>query len=110
MTLMVKRAALLILSTAQREGATEVAMGPATDGGTSVKYRIAAAWHDWSTVGVAWKLIVAELEGLAGVRGAPYPKQGIIYIAYSGVRLRWQINLTGRDNGCLLSNLGTETV
>jgi len=53
--------------------------------------------------------MVSELEGLAGVRGAQYPKDRIIYIAYSGVRLRWQINLTGQDNGCLLSNLGNET-
>ena len=109
MTLMVKRAALLILSTAQRERATDVAMGPAPDGGSFVRYRIDGVWHDWSTVGIAWPLMVSELEGLAGVRGAQYPKDRIIYIAYSGVRLRWQINLTGQDNGCLLSNLGNET-
>ena len=110
MTLMVKRAALLVLSTAQRERATDVAMAPATNGGTSIRYRIDTAWHDWSTAGIAWPLMVSELEGLAGIRGAPYPKEGIIYIAYSGVRLRWQINLTSHDDGCLLSNLGNETV
>lgn len=109
-TLMVKRAALLVLSTAQREQATEVAMGPAANGGTFVRYRINAAWHDWSTVGIAWPLMLSELEGLAGVRSAPYPKEGIIYVAYSGVRLRWQINWTSQDNACLLSNLGNETV
>ncbi len=110
MTLMVKRAALLVLSTAQRERATEVAMGPAANGGTSVRYKIDGAWHDWSTVGIAWPLMASELEGLAGIRSGPDPKEGIIYVAYSGVRLRWRINLSTRDKGCTLSNLGSETV
>ncbi len=109
-TLMVKQAALLVLSTAQRDRATEVVMGPAANVGTFVRYRIDAAWHDWSTVGIGWPVMLSELEGLAGLRGTPYPKQAIIYVAYSGVRLRWQINLTGPDNGCLLSNLGSEAV
>ncbi len=109
-SLMVKRAALLILSTAQRERATEVAMAPAGDGGTSIRYRIDGTWHDWSTAGIAWPLMVSELEGLAGIRDAPFPKEGIIYVAYSGVRLRWQINLTSREEGCLLSDLGKEMV
>jgi hypothetical protein len=104
-TVMVKRAALLILSTAQREGAAHVTMGPASDGGTSIRYRIDGAWHNWSTAGIAWPLMVTELEGLAGVGSAAYPKEGVIYVAYSGVRLRWEINLTSQDNGCLLSNL-----
>ncbi len=110
MTLMVKRAALLILSTAQQERATEVAMASASDGGTAIRYRIDGAWHDWSTAGIAWSLMVSELEGLAGIRDAPFPKEGIIYVAYSGVRLRWQINLTSRDDGCFLSDLGKEMV
>jgi hypothetical protein len=107
---MVKRATLLVLSTAQRERATEVTMGPAANGGTAVRYRIDGAWHDWSTVGIAWSPMASELEGLAGIRSAPYPKEGIIYVAYSGVRLRWRINLNTRDKGCTLSNLGSETV
>jgi hypothetical protein len=84
-------------------------MGPASDAGTSIQYRIDGAWHDWSTAGIAWPLMVAELEGLAGVRNKPYPKEGIIYAAYSGVRIRWQINLMSRDKSCFMSNLGNET-
>jgi len=109
-TMMVKRAALLVLSQAQRDRAADVAMGPTRDGGTSIRYRIDGAWHDWGTAGIAWPLMLSELEGLAGIRGAPYPKEGTIYVAYSGVRLRWQINLTSQDNGCLLHNLGSEMV
>ena len=109
-TMATKQAALLVLSTAQREQATDVAMGPAANGGTFVRYRIDKAWHGWSAVGIAWPRMVSELEGLAGIRDAAYPKEGIIYVAYSGVRLRWQVNLTSQDTGCLLSNLGAETV
>jgi hypothetical protein len=105
-----RRAALLILSTAVRDRATEATMGPASDGGTSIRYRIDGVWHAWSTAGIAWPLMVTELEGLAGVRAKPYPKEGIIYVAYSGVRVRWQINLTSKDKSCFLSNLGSETV
>ena len=107
-TVMVKRAALLILSTAQRERATEVVIGPSTDGKTSIRYRIDAAWHDWNTAGIEWSHMLSELEGLANLRNKPYPKEGIIYLAYSGVRLRWEINLVNQDTACFLHNLGAE--
>lgn len=106
----VKRAALLILSTAVRERAAEMTMGPTNDGWTSIRYRIDGAWHDWNKAGIEWSLMVSELEGLAGVRNAPYPKEGIIYVAYSGVRVRWQINVASPDKDCFLSNLRGETV
>lgn len=109
-TLPIRRAALLILSSAVRERATEMTMGPTTERWTSIRYRIDGTWHDWSKAGIEWPLMLSELEGLAGVRRAPYPKEGIIYVAYSGVRIRWQINVTSRDKSCFLSNLGSETV
>lgn len=107
-TAMVKRAALLVLSTAQRDRATHTAMGPTAEGGTWVRYRINGTWYDWSTIGIPWPEMASELEGLAGIRGAAYPKEGIIYVAYSGVRLRWQLNVAETENGCLLSHLGPE--
>ncbi len=57
-----------------------------------------------------WPAVVSELAGLAGIRDAPYPKEGIIYVAYSGVRLRWQLKMTGPDEECHLHNLGDELV
>jgi len=57
-----------------------------------------------------WAVVVSELAGLAGIRDAPYPKEGIIYVAYSGVRLRWQLKMTSQDKQCLLHNLGGKTV
>jgi hypothetical protein len=54
--------------------------------------------------------MVSELGGLAGIREAQYPKEGIIYVAYSGVRLRWQVKMTNSNGECILHNLGNETV
>ncbi len=45
---LIKRAALLVLSQAQRDGATDLVMAPATTGGTSIRYKIAAVWHDYA--------------------------------------------------------------
>ena len=102
---LMKRAALGILAQSQQDGATDVVVSPGTDGVTSIRYRIQSIWHDWSPCGLPWRLMAAEFGGLAGIREAPYPKQGIIYIAYSGVRLRWQIEMVSGEQ-CSLHDLG----
>jgi hypothetical protein len=107
---LIKRAALGILAQAQQDHATDVVMTPATDGGTSVRYRIEATWHDWTPSGLPWPLMASELGGLAGIRDAPYPKEGVIYVAYSGVRLRWQIKMTNQTEECILHDLGNDMV
>ena len=53
---------------------------------------------------------MAELAGLAGIRDAPFPKQGLIHIAYSGVRLRWKVAMTNPEAECILHNLGSDMV
>jgi hypothetical protein len=57
-----------------------------------------------------WPVVVSELAGLAGIRDASYPKEGIIYVAYSGVRLRWQLKMASQDNECVLHKLGSDTI
>ncbi len=102
---LIKRAALGILAASQRDGATDLVVSPGAEGGTSIRYRIHSTWHNWSPCGLPWQLMAAEFGGLAGIREAPYPKQGIIYMAYSGVRLRWHIEMVN-DNECNLHDLG----
>ena len=104
---MIKRAALGILAQAQRDGATELLMAPAPDGGTLFRYEVEGTWHDSASGGFSWPLVKSELGGLAGVRDAPYPKEGIIYLAYSGVRLRWRMTMANQDE-CILHTLGGE--
>jgi hypothetical protein len=105
--MMIKRVILGVLAQAQRDNATDVAMGPATDGGTAIRYKIDGTWLNWLSGGVGWSQVESELAGLAGVRNTEYPKEGIIYVAYSGVRLRWQVKMTNHDNECILNNIGT---
>jgi hypothetical protein len=107
---MIKRVILEILAQAQRENATDVAMGPATDGGTEYRYKIDGTWSKWGSAGIGWSLVAPELGGLAGVRSTECPKEGIIYVAYSGVRLRWHVKMTNQGNECILHNLGTGNV
>ncbi len=107
MAAQVKRGVLGVLAQAQRDGATDLVMEPAPGGGTVYRY---LGHSSPPTPMFDWPTVVSELAGLAGVRNAPYPKEGIIYVAYSGVRLRWEINLTSREEGCLLSDLGNEMV
>ncbi len=107
MPVLVKRGLLGILAQAQRDGATDLVMEPAWGGGTVYRY---LGRSSPPTPMLDWPTVVSELAGLAGIRNAAYPKQGIIYVAYSGVRLRWQLKMASQETECLLHNLGTHTV
>ncbi len=102
-----KRGLLGILAQAQRDGATDLVMEPAPKRGTVYRYM---GHSSPPTPMLEWPLVVSELAGLAGIRDAAYPKEGIIYVAYSGVRLRWQLKMPSQDKECLLHNLGVDTV
>src|SRR5215472_2446768 len=107
----VKNWVLLVLSSAQKEQATDLVIGPSTGVGTSIRYKIADDWHDWAPApGLAWPLVASELGGLAAIRDAPFPKEGIIYLAYSGIRLRWRIQMQSLEDQGVLQNLGSEIV
>jgi hypothetical protein len=86
-------------------------MAPATEGGIAVRQKVDGSWQDWAPApGLVWTLVTSELEGLAGIRGDPYPKEGIVYVAYSGVRVRWRLRMISKDEECLLHNLGNDLV
>ena len=82
MAVHINRAVLGILAQAQRDGATDLVMAPAGDGGTVYRYM---GHNSPPTRFLDWPIVASELAGLAGIRNAGYPKEGIIYIAYSGV-------------------------
>jgi|SRR5690348_15928476 hypothetical protein len=105
-----RRWVLSVLAGAQQDDATELVMSPAQDGGTAVRYKVGDAWHAWASAGVPWSGLLSEVAGLAGIRDAPFPKEGLIYIAYSGVRLRWKVRLTNEDSACDFQNLGSGLV
>jgi hypothetical protein len=103
MRLHLKRWLLSTLAGAQRDGATDLVMEPASVDGTVFRYMGHTSPANRS---LEWPLVVSELAGLAGVRDAPYPKEGIIHVAYSGVRLRWQLRMANQASECVLHNLG----
>jgi hypothetical protein len=107
MTFLVKRSLLGILARAQQDGATDLVMEPAPEGGTVFRYM---GQNSPPTPMLDWPVVVSELAGLAGIRDAAYPKEGIIYVAYSGVRLRWQLKMASQDKECLLHNVGGNTL
>ena len=46
---------------------------------------------------------MAELGRLAAFTGRPFPKEALIDVAFSGIRLRWIIRMTSADSGCVLT-------
>jgi hypothetical protein len=89
-----KRLLLGILAQAQRDGARDLLIEPAPGKGAVFRYM---GRSSPPSPALEWPAVVSELAGLAGIRDAPCPKEGIIYIAYSGVRLRWQLKIADPD-------------
>src|SRR6266403_3209328 len=96
--ILVKRGLLGILAQAQRDGATDLVMEPAAGEGTVYRYM---GHSSPPTPTLDWPAVVSVLAGLAGSRDAAYPKEGIIYVAFSGVRLRWQLKMASQDKECV---------
>jgi hypothetical protein len=82
-------------------------MEPTPDGETVYRYM---GHSSTPSPALKWPIVVSELAGLAGVRNQPYPKEGIVYVGYSGVRLRWQFRMMSESSSGVLRNLGNEMV
>ena len=99
----IKRVALLILTGAQRDGATDFVIATIR-GAASIRCKIDGAWHDCQgSCSDILPDIVAELGQLAGFREGPFPKTGTIEVPYSGLRLRWVMQMTSADAECILT-------
>jgi hypothetical protein len=100
----IKRTTKLILFQAQQDHATEVVVRSSPGTGAAVRYKVADTWHDWT--GPASELapaIIGEIEELADFTKRPCPKEGLIDVPYSGVRLLWVARMASADGDCLLS-------
>ncbi len=107
----IKRWLLEVISAAQRYKATDLVLAPAGHGAVSIRHRAEGVWREWSgTLWPLWPEIVPELAGLAGIREKPFPKAGIIYAGYSGLRVRWELHMTDPRTGCFLHNVRTELI
>jgi hypothetical protein len=100
----IKRTTKLILFQAQPDHATEVVVRSSPGAGAAVCYKVADTWHDWT--GPAPDLapaIIGEIGKLATFTKRPCPKEGLIDVPYSGIRLLWVVRMASADGDCILS-------
>ncbi len=100
----IRRLTLLVLFQAQQDHATELTIAPAISGRPAIKYKVEGTWHEMSPPPAhILPGVVAELGLLAAFSNKPFPKEGLIDVPYSGVRLRWVIRMTSADADCILT-------
>ena len=100
----VKRFTLLLLFQAQQDHATELAIAPGGGERPAIRYKVGDAWHDLSPPpSHVPPGVVAELGRLASFTRRPFPKEGLIDVHYSGIRLLWVIRMASADAECILT-------
>jgi hypothetical protein len=100
----IKRFTLLVLFQAQQDHATELAIAPESGDRPPIRYKVGGTWYDLSPPPAhILPGVVAELGRLAAFAKRPFPKEGLIDVPYSGVRLRWIIRMTSADDDCILT-------
>ena len=100
----IKRFTLLVLLQAQQDHATELTIAPATTGPSAIRYKVGGTWYDMSPPPAhILPGVVAELGRLARFTKRPFPKEGLIDVPCSGVRLRWIIRMASADGDCILT-------
>jgi type II secretory ATPase GspE/PulE/Tfp pilus assembly ATPase PilB-like protein len=100
----IKRFTQLVLFQAQQDQVTELVIAPANRERPPVRYKVEGSWHEMSPPPAhILPGVVAELGRLAVFTKRPFPKEGLIDVAYSGVRLRWVIRMTSADADCILT-------
>ena len=100
----IKRTTNLILFQAQQDHATELVVRSSPGTGAAVRYKVAGTWHDWtSPCPELAPAIIGEIGRLASFSKRPCPKEGLIDVPYSGVRLLWVVKMASADGDCILS-------
>src|SRR5258708_2545544 len=100
----IKRFTQLVLFQAQQDHATELVIAPTIRERPPITYKVEGAWHDMSPPPAhILPGVVAELGRLAAFAKRPFPKEGLIDVAFSGVRLRWVVRVTSPNADCILT-------
>ena len=90
----IRRFTLLVLFQAQQDHATELVIAPPSGTRSPIRYKLGDAWHDMSPPPAdILPGVMAELGRLAAFTKRPFPKEGLIDVPFSGVRLRWIIRI-----------------
>lgn len=104
----INRCTKLILFQAQQDHAAELIVRNAPGAGAAISYKVAQTWHDWTSPGAELApAILSEIGRLADFVKRPFPRQGLIDVRYSGVRLLWVAKMTSAGE-CVLSPVEAE--
>jgi hypothetical protein len=100
----ITRFTLLLLFQAQQDHATELTIAPAIGERAPIRYKVQGNWYDFSPPPEQiLPEVVAALERLAAFAHRPFPREGPIDVAYSGVRLHWIIRMASPQSDCVLT-------
>jgi type II secretory ATPase GspE/PulE/Tfp pilus assembly ATPase PilB-like protein len=99
----IARFTLLLLLQAQQDRATELVIAPASSA-RPIRYKVADTWHEMSPPPAhVLPGVMAELGRLAAFSKRPFPKEGLIDVAFGGTRLLWIVRMTSAEADCILT-------
>ena len=100
----IKHFTRMVLLQAQQDRATELVIGPVGDGGAPTRYKVDAIWYDMPPLPAYIRPgVVAELGRMAELPEGPFPKEGILRLAFDGVDVRWRVRIKDVEGDCELT-------
>ncbi len=94
----------MLLTLAEEDHASELLVAASAGAGSAIRYEVAGTWYDISPPPLhVLAGLRTELGRLAGFQEAAFPKEGLIDMAYSGLRLRWRARLAAADADYVLT-------
>ena len=100
----IQRTTKQVLFQAQQDHATELVVRSCPRTGAAIRYKVAETWHDWNSPGPQFApAIIGAIGRLADFTRRPCPKEGLIDVPYSGVRLLWVARMASANGDCTLT-------
>lgn len=100
----IQRFVRLMLFQAQQDHAAELVVAPTTRERSPIRYKVEDTWYDVSPPPAdILPAVVAELGRLAAFTRRPFPKEGLIDVAFGSLHLRWVIRMASADSDCILT-------
>jgi len=100
----IKQFTRLLLIQAQQDRATELVIGRVAGGGAPIRYKVDAIWYDMPPPPSYIRPgVVAELGRMAELPEGPFPKEGILRLAFDGVDVRWRVRIKDAEGDCELT-------
>jgi hypothetical protein len=95
-----------VLFQAQQDHASELVIEPSMGTRSPIRYKVAGSWYELSPPPAhILPGVRAEVGHLAGFPDGAFPKQGVIDVPFSGVRLQWRASTDDDDAECVLMPL-----